>query len=322
MKLDIEKIYALAGKIDEIIICHPDWIKAVEGIKECIKKTPYYRESENSLLLAHTGGGKTTICHLILAEMPPYTRKDANGIRQIIPAFYCEIPCPTTIKTLASAMLQKLGDPSPEAGNAVGMTKRLTKLLKICETKIVMFDELHNIFDLTRKSKKLNLKVIGWLKNLINESNSSYCLVGAPVFEPLLQWDNEDDELARRFKYRFHLNYLTPSSGDNPGTLKPFVAEACKQIKALTHMNGLQYLTTDAGLVQLHAATRGNPSFVMSVIKESIVSALKRDDSNVVLEDFANVIDSGITSQCQLIADNPFRLTKHQVSMKLGAKGK
>jgi hypothetical protein len=317
MKRDISKLYELVGKIDEIVICYPDWSNALKNIRECIAKTPYYRESVNSLLLASTGAGKTTICNIISAEMRPFYRNDQEGIRRIVPAFYCEIPCPTTIKSLASAMLQKLADPSPNAGNAATMTKRLIKLLKACETQIVMFDELHNIFDLTRKSKSLNLKVVGWLKNLINESNASYCLVGTPVFEPLLL---QDKELARRFKYIFDLKYLTLCSEKRPGTLKPFLVEACKQIKNLTRVNGLNILTTDTGVMQMYAATRGNPSFIMAVIKEAILLALLRDDTNVTLNDFVTVIDTGITSQCQLFPQNPFRLTKHEVQAKLGAK--
>jgi hypothetical protein len=58
----------------------------------------------------------------------------------------------------------------------------------------------------------------------------------------------------------------------------------------------------------------------MAVIKEAILLALLRDDTNVTLNDFVTVIDTGITSQCQLFPQNPFRLTKHEVQAKLGAK--
>jgi len=317
MKRDICELYKLVGKIDEIIVCYPDWTNALTRIHECIAKTPYYRESVNSMVLADTGAGKTTICNIISSEMRPFYREDADGIRRIVPAFYCEIPCPTTIKSLASAMLQKLADPNPNAGNAVAMTKRLISLIQTCETKIVMFDELHNFFDLTRQSKKLNHKVIGWLKNLINESRASYCLVGTPVFEPLLL---EDKELARRFKYTLTLSYLTMCSEKQSGTLKNFLIEANKRVKSLTHVNGLTYLTSDAGIIQMYAASRGNPSFIMAIIKEAVLMVLLRDDTNITVEDFAAVVDTGITAQCQLISENPFRLTKHQVQAKLGAR--
>lgn len=319
MKNDISKYYEIVGKIDEIIVCYPDWQKALKGIRECVAKTPHYRESVNSLLLANAGAGKTTICNIISAEMPPYHRQDEDGLRRIVPAFYCEIPCPTTIKSLASAMLQKLADPNPNAGSSVSMTRRLIKLLKSCETRVVLFDELHNIFDLTRKSKTLNLKVVGWLKNLINETSASYCLVGTNVFEPLLR---QDKELSRRFKYTFNLNYLTHASARVPGTLKPFLHEACKQIKVLTKIEGLNYLTTETGLIQIYAATQGNPSFIMDLIKEAVLLALLRDDTNVTVQDFEKVVNSGITSQCQLIPENPFTLTKHEVQAKLGARKK
>jgi hypothetical protein len=165
----------------------------------------------------------------------------------------------------------------------------------------------------------LNHKVVGWFKNLINETEASYCLVGTEVFEPLLR---QDSELSRRFKYTFNLNYLTKPSAKTVGTLKPFLKEACKQIEGLTKINGLSYLTSDTGLIQTYAASQGNPSFVMSLIKEAILMALLRDDVTITVQDFAAVVDTGLTSQCQLISENPFKLTKHEVQAKLGSRKK
>ncbi|MGK5027461.1 hypothetical protein [Janthinobacterium sp. RB2R34] len=60
---------------------------------------------------------------------------------------------------------------------------------------------------------------------------------------------------------------------------------------------------------QMYAATGGSPAFVMSLIKESILEALKAGASDVTLEDFATAWERGITAHASLCRANPFRMS-------------
>lgn len=304
--MDQQNILSRVSQLDKIVVRHPALEKARLGIEECVTKTQFFREPVGCLLLGEGGMGKTTVCRSLLAKMPQSVKIDMHTSRTLVPAFYASVPSPTTVKSVAASLLSKLNDPSPLAGTTAHMTNRLCILLAACETKLVLLDEFHHLFDIRKTSTRVNLQVCNWLKTLVNATKVSFCLVGMPSFGPILCIDSQ---LARRFPLQFQLDALTTGTSENLGSLAPFINEVRHHAIQKLELTAFPRFDHPHSIHQIYAATGGSPAFVMSLVKESILDAIKTGSSSVTLENFATAWKTGITAQASLCKENPFHMS-------------
>lgn len=290
--------------LDKVVIPHPAWEQALQGIQDCVEKSQVYREPVGSLLLADGGMGKTTVCRAILAQMPRTTKVEQRLEKTLIPAFYAEVPSPATVKTVAASLLARLNDPSPLAGNTAQMTQRLCRLLGACETKLVLLDEFHHLFDIRKTSTRINSNVCNWIKSLVNETKVTFCLVGLPQFAPILAIDSQ---LARRFPLEFALPPLRVGTTAEPGALLLFLAQIKQTLLHKLQFQAVPHLDRHDIALQIYAATGGSPAFVMALVKEAVRFALDAQSNQLTLEDFVLAWDAGITAKASLSRDNPFK---------------
>lgn len=302
-----EDLIQRVAQLDKIIIPHPAFAAAVHGIEDCLAKSKHYREPVGSLLLAEGGMGKTTAHRAVLSRLAKSTICDGDFERTIVPAFYFEIPSPATVKSVAASMLDALGAPSPHSGSSAAfMTQRLCKLLENAETLLVFIDEAQNLFCIGKRSTKINTVVCNWIKWMVNNTKVSFCLMGLPEFAPIL---SADSQLTRRFPMHFQLHALTPGDQEHFGALVPFIAEAMKQATQRLQLDAAPRFDTLLAATQVYAATGGNPSFVIKLIKEAVLDALCAGTAHVTLENFAAAWDSGVTARASIARNNPFRLS-------------
>lgn len=289
--------------LDKVVIPHPAWMHAMQGIQDCVSKSEVYREPVGSLLLSEGGMGKTTVCRAILAQMPHTTKIEQGQEKTIIPAFYAEVPSPATVKTVAASLLTKLNDPSPLAGNTAQMTQRLCKLLTACETKLVLLDEFHHLFDIRQTRTRINHNVCNWIKSLVNETKVTFCLVGLPQFAPILAIDSQ---LGRRFPLEFALSALRVGTSTESGPLLPFLTQIKQTLLNKLQFQAVPHLDRYDIALQVYAATGGSPAFIMALTKEAARFALDAKTNLLTLEDFALAWSTGITAKASLCRDNPF----------------
>lgn len=300
--------------LDKILIGHPAWERAFSGIQACVQKSLAYREPIGSLLLAQGGMGKTTVCQALLKAMPPCTQVEGRFEKSIIPAFYSQIPSPATVKSVAASMLAQLHDPSPLSGTTAHMTARLVRLLAACETQLVFLDELHHLFQVQKTRTRVNDHVCNWIKTLVNQTGVTFCLVGLPQFAPIL---TSDSQLARRFPLSFELSPLRLGDAKSPGALPGFLKELMAQIRGRLDLRATPAFDQRHHAMQMYAATGGSPAFVMSVVKEATLHALKVGSDRLSLEDFEQAWESGLCLQASLVRKNPFRITQTELASSL-----
>jgi len=300
-----------AAQLDKIVIQHPAWLNAMNGIRECVIKSANYWEPVGCLLLADGGMGKSTVGRAILSQMPLTTKTEMRFEKTIIPAFYAEIPSPATIKSVAASLLARLNDPNPLAGTNAQMTARLVNLIAKCETQLIFMDEVHHLFDFERATTRVNSQVCNWIKTLVNETKVTFCLVGLPKFAPLLSIDSQ---LARRFPLEFRLGPLYPGTVEMPGPLLAFLAQLKLQTLKRLELRAVPHLDRIDIALQIFAATSGNPSFIMSLAKEAALCAMRTNTNELTLDDFATAWDHGITAKASMCKKNPFRMTQGQLA--------
>ncbi len=304
---DLEAIYQRVAKINQFVVRHPEFDHALSGIQECMHKSSIYQEPIGSVLHGEGGHGKTTICNVIVRQIPSTNRVDGAYEKTIIPAFYAQIPSPASVKSVAGILLQQLGDPNPLKGNTTQMTLRLCHLLKECETKLVFLDEFHHLFRFQKTATKLNIIVCDWIKSLVNETKISFCLVGLPQFAPLLELDSQ---LARRFQYHYQLTPLSLGTAEAKGFLFPFLAEIERQTRLRCNISFEMALDSPLFAQQIYAATGGNHAFIMSLLKDSMLFALKDSREIITVDDFSQSWQQGTTAQVSLTKNNPFKMSR------------
>ncbi|WP_211923323.1 hypothetical protein, partial [Duganella radicis] len=147
-----------------------------------------------------------------------------------------------------------------------------------------------------------------------NPGRFTFCLVGMPSFAPILSIDSQ---LARRFPMQFQLDSFTAGTSENPGNLIPFLNEIRHHAMQKLELTAFPRFDQTHQAHQMHAATGGSPAFVMSLIKEGILHALKAGSRTVTLEDFATAWEGGIAAHASLCRENPFRMSPGSLATAL-----
>lgn len=312
---DIE-ILEIIGKLKKIIVIPPEIKKILTEVDLNVQKTLAFGTPVGCFILAEGGMGKTTICKAIMSKYPSYEQRIDGAVKRIIPAFYIEVPAPVTVKTLAAHMLEQFNDPTPTVGNTLQLTNRLCQCIKNCETKLVILDEFHHLVDLQRTALKLNQNVASWMKNLVNRTEITFCLVGLPEFESIIK---NDTQLARRFPLSFRFKALQYYP-NQLGTLQKFLDRYQKNISENTPITFEVSLTDKLLSLQIFVATTGNIAFLSLLIKQAIYIALKNDRYMVIPNDFAEVWNTGLTHFVSLTKTNPFLININNLSLNLSIK--
>lgn len=304
-----EAVIERVAKLDEVMIRHPTMESALNGIQRCIAQTAHFKEPVGCMLLAEGGMGKSSVCKIIKRSFPGEVIQTADAEITTTPVFHAEVPATVSVSYLATNILAGLNDADPDKGTNAAKTLRIATLLRQCRTKIIFIDECHNLLNTAKNTESANQTALRWLKSLVNESKICVCLSGTPESEAIIDSDLSF-QLIRRFKYRFPLQPLLPGSKENPGELYHFLSQMCLHIReryALSHTPMIaNYLDT----LRVYAATHGNLSYVMTLIKEALQKVLLTGATSLSLEDLAAVWDTGLLSKASIAQQNPFRLSE------------
>lgn len=311
----IDPIHERISAVDKDVILHPALHVTIQGILECASRSAVSREPCGAVLTGIGGTGKTTACDIILKKFPSSEVERQDRTVRIIPAFYTTVPSPSSIKSLASNILISLGDPAPLAGSAAAMTKRLADLLKICETKMILLDEFHHLLNERGNNQIRSKEVCDWVKSLINRTGVMVCLVGLPSCETLV---NFDEQMSRRFAYRYRLAPLVVGTEKDRGPICGYLVSMSKVITDKVGLDGGVNFRDFLHVVQVWAATKGNPSFISLLLKEATSIALHGGRSTVTVGDLADAFDKGVTVASSMIQRNPFVMSRNQLASALG----
>lgn len=163
-----------------------------------------YRETgiaENLLILAESGCGKTSLCHLIQQRYPRYALPE----RDVIPVLVIAVPPAASLSGLLESMLGALGVQIQKPGNVTRKTVMFITLAKACGIEMILFDEAQHLHD--RGQLRSHYHVSDWIKQLIDALKIPIVFLGLPRTESLLI---VNEQLRRRFSKKM---YLTLSEG-------------------------------------------------------------------------------------------------------------
>lgn len=294
------------SKIDTVIVNHARLQAASDGLEECIAWSEANKEPAGAVLVGDGGMGKTTICNAILSRYPSGIKRTTSAEVDTVPAFYAAVPSPSSIKSLASELLKRLGAPRPGTGTASALTERLIVLLRSAETKIILLDEFQHLLADSKVGDARSNNVCDWIKTLVNNTGVTICLVGTPACEALV---NSDLQLAGRFARRFRLYPLKLGTLVERGELEGFLIAISGKFKERLGFSSVVDFSEYSNAVRVWAATGGNPRFVMRLLKEAAVLAWASGRKDLVTGDLAEAYAKGITQLAAKCNINPFVVT-------------
>ncbi|GAC1610684.1 MAG: hypothetical protein NVS3B3_20090 [Aquirhabdus sp.] len=194
------EFYAHLKSIENILIPHTHFKRAVSRLQHAIEFTRQGVEPRNTFLVGESGAGKTWLVEYFASLYPGKSLKDGYSLPVLI------VPTPTTptLKTLGEAILLALGDPLGHRGTAFDKRERALNLMKKREVEFILFDEFHHFLDHGKYNSLIS--VTDWLKRFIDDAHISCALMGLPRCELIL---NANEQLRRRFSSRLELPAFT-----------------------------------------------------------------------------------------------------------------
>jgi predicted AAA+ superfamily ATPase len=250
--------------VSRLIIKHPAFNEAYQLLKEAYLFNLQTGLSKNYWVVGPTGTGKTTLMDMLVKEFPPVE----HSKRKSIPVLAINIPALPTIKNLAEEMLVQLGDPVFFRGSAIDKTMRILHLIKACDIKLILFDEMQHFID--RGHKRAPAEVADWLKTLIDKAQVSTVIMGLERTQIIL---DANEQLRRRFCRRIDLK---PFDLECPTSRSNFLGVIKKIDEALAMSSPLD-LQQDGIVRQLHFATNGTMDYMVKLMLGAYQSAIKRN---------------------------------------------
>lgn len=306
----VDEIIEKVRNLEKCYIPHFSIEKVFNKIEECMSLSQVLTEPMNILLIGEAGTGKTTVCNKILKKYERQTLNKKDRIVTLIPAFYTSIPNPVTIKGVASAMLASLGDPAPNRGSANELTMRIGKLLKECQTKVILLDELQHL--LIRDLGKRN-DVSDWLKSIINNFNVPIVVVGMPNCESII---DQDKQLSRRFSDRFelvNLEYIENKKCE----FKKFLFSLISAYTQIAKLKSYPDFRLKHYCLALYTATGGNPGDLVKLVRRATVLAITKGRNTIGICDFAEIYSCTSFAYSKPIKSNPFECDLKQLNKEL-----
>lgn len=275
-------IYGALEKFNAEYIQFEVFQKAFTAIEDNLR---LYRETgvtENLLVLAESGCGKTSLCRLIQERYPRYALPE----RDVIPILIVSVPPIASLSSLVETMLAALGHPTPHLGNSVRKTATFIALAKACGIEMILFDESQHLHD--RGQVKSHYLVSDWLKQLIDALKIPIVFLGLPRTESLLI---VNEQLRRRFSKKIFLSLDRHHIED--------LSKQCLQMLLSLSQNfpvrievgeyGWEEFST-----RLYFATDGRVAYIKKLMANTLKFALQAGFDEVGLADFEMVYQQEI----------------------------
>ncbi|WP_420429542.1 TniB family NTP-binding protein [Kordiimonas sp.] len=221
------------------------------------------------LVQGPTGLGKTSL-------MEFFVRRNGGSVLGGGTILVVYVPPNSTVKNLATAVLEALGDPRAEKGRTSELTTRAVGLIKDLKVSAVVFDELNHFID--RETEKVLEKCVDWFKALIDKIHLSIFVFGLPKMTQVI---SSSEQLHRRTQ---RIVTVQPFGFTSQDEIEAFQCLLLFLSDAMPFANA-SMLATKAMAAQVHRATLGRVGFVSRLLIAAGLEALSQRREEIVAKD-------------------------------------
>jgi hypothetical protein len=170
-------------------IAYPRAAAAIERL-EMLLAWPAKQRMPNLLLIGPTNNGKSMIIEKFRRTHPPVPHPD----REQIPVLVVQMPSEPSVGRFYTALLAALGAPlRPRTYRLADLEQLVLALLRACEVRMLVIDELHNVLGGRSNQRREFLNLLRFLGNELRIP-----LVGVGIRDAYLAI-RSDDQLENRF---------------------------------------------------------------------------------------------------------------------------
>ena len=278
---------------DTFIIEHQYFLGAKKELLKCLNSFGKTAVPRCFSILGPSGSGKSTVIEDFALDFPEFD--NGSGITR--PVLVVETPSNPTLKAMASAVLQALGDPLYSRGTEVQMTDKIIIQLKAQGVRLIIIDEMQNLID--RDSLVLNLKTADWLKGLINRARVPTVIVG---LEQTAQLFLANEQLRRRFRSAYHMESFDWHDPQKCELLLSFLKSLQDQVQ---FEDGL-IIYKPAMAYRFFCATNGLVSYIVDIVREAKELASESHLPVITIKHLADAYVNVVCGNNGLMGVNPF----------------
>ncbi len=262
------------------IIEYGEFCRGVREIARVHYRSKKSRAAEGKLLVAQTGGGKTTLLKYYRSKFPIEIDSGTTRARVVL----VDAPEAPTVKSLAESILTALGDPFPHAGSAEQKTKRILHLFRKCKVELLMIDEFQHFHDGSHVRERK--RITDWLKNLINRANVGVVLAGLPRSISVV---NANPQLRRRLGVP---HYIRPFGFTTEEERREFRA-VLKEIWKLIPIKCIEL--HDANVARrFYYASSGLIDYIVKIVEEAVSRVSLQEKGAITLKTLERAFEARI----------------------------
>lgn len=240
------------------------------------------QEIKTGLLLSGSAFmGKTTCAKLYARDYENKLRRESPHLFEregvdFTPVAIVKTPSPpggrhgVTPMQLLKAMAAYYDVVVEKTPDFASLERRVLKAMKVCDTRLVIIDEINNLED----TKNTGQAVVTFIKGLMEASGAVFCLVGVDMHESSLL---ADAQTSGRLKYAPYLPYDKDEKGkDKPSPWAELILALESELMLHGHRLG-SLATKEADY--LHDRTQGKIGDLVLLLAEAAeIAVLEADD--------------------------------------------
>lgn len=275
----------------QTFILYPRLQRMVSLLEEC-RASRHDGDPRSAFVYGQPGAGKSSLKLYFTHQVQYRERDDANELNILS----VDIAAPATPKSVASAMLWRMGDRYWDRGTTSVLLGRVAHFVRRCKVELIVLDEFHHLI----KSGSSNVlhETSEWLKSLINQTNIPVVAFGMETGLAVLE---TNQQLGRRFPVR---EELKPFSIDTPEGYQEF-ARFLYLVDQRLPLAEPSNLHLSHRVVGIYNATGGIVGHVMDLLLHAMVHAVELGREAIEDEDLAHGFER-IRHSAAANIDNPF----------------
>ncbi|TXC82452.1 TniB family NTP-binding protein [Paraburkholderia azotifigens] len=272
-----------ATLVDDTLVPHQAYLAATSRLDQCFTYAHGAREPVCFALVGESRTGKSRTLEEFF-DRHPITRND-DGLS--IPILRVATPSKPTVKSLVEVMLKDgMHDELATSGSENQKTNRLIKLMKECDTQMVMIDEFHHFVD--KGSHKVIHHVADWLKVLVDKLRCVLVVAGLPICQSVLAQNEQ-------LQGRFYAPVIMPRfNWEIDDQRVEFVAILGSFQESLSRYFDLPPLDGDEMAFRSYCGSGGLMGYLTKFLRKVVWNAIDQQKRRVTLLDLATAHEEAV----------------------------
>ena len=197
---------------------------ALAQLNELLEREPGRVRPHNLLVLGPTNNGKTMVAERFRRMHPSHMATAGN--HEIVPVVMLQMPADPTIGRLVAVILAAMGSPIRFLRTAERCLQLTLRLLEVCETRMLILDEFHNLLGVPARRQR---ELLNFIRYLGNERRIPVVCLGTREAWLAVR---ADPQLENRFT-----PYLLPVWNDGSELARLLASfEACLPLREPSHL--------------------------------------------------------------------------------------